>query len=145
MMKIFKKKLAVTIVGIIALNILVLGNIAIVNASDTGSGKVYVGKSCQFFAAALNVKRSGKYDNVYVTVESVYPTKGEDDTYTRCRCILTSGSKDISKMTVLKEDAGRKQSVKILNGYLDKKKFTLKFAGNSPKHDAYIIYKYDGR
>lgn len=143
MMKKSKKKLAVTITGILALNILVMGNNAIVNASETGSGTVFVGLSCQFWAAKLDIKRTRKYDDVYVKIRSVHPPKGED-TYTRCRCILTSGSTDISKMTVLQEGTGY-HSVKILNGYLDKKKFTLKFAGNNPKCEAYIDYSYDGR
>lgn len=114
-----------------------------VSASDKGEGTVYVGKACQYWAAENGIKRTGVYYDVHVAVRSVHPISG-DDTFSKCRCILASGATDISKTTVIEERTGN-QSVKILNGYLNKKKFTLKFAGNNPKYDAYIHYTYDGR
>ncbi len=139
------KKKIISIISSIILAAMILSlNNSIAAFADYGNDRVRVPTGCAMHLAKANLTRTGNYSYVTVTADSVYPTDGSTDEFTRCRTKLTENKVsplDISKVYTLTE--GVSFNVSIKEGWLQISPFRLYFSGNDERYSAYIAYTYN--
>lgn len=139
-----KRKIIFIISSIILAAMILSLNNSIAAFADYGNDRIRVPTGCAMHLAKANLTRTGNYSYVTVTADSVYPTDGSTDEFTRCRTKLTENKvspRDISDVWTLTE--GISCNVKIKEGWLQISPFRLYFSGNDERYSAYIAYTYN--
>ncbi len=101
-----KRKIISIISSIILVAMILSLNNSIAAFADYGNDRVRVPTGCAMHLAKANLTRTGNYSYVTVTADSVYPTDGSTDEFTRCRTKLTENKvspRDISDVWTLTE------------------------------------------
>ena len=96
-----KRKIISIISSIILVAMILSLNNSIAAFADYGNDRVRA-----MHLAKANLTRTGNYSYVTVTADSVYPTDGSTDEFTRCRTKLTENKvspRDISDVWTLTE------------------------------------------
>lgn len=140
------KKKIISIISSVILLVMVLSlNSSLTVFAEYGNDRVRVPTDCVMKIAKANLTRTGNYSYVTVTADSVYPTDGSTDNFTKCKTKLTENKVvspyEISEVYTLVE--GTPYNVKIKEGYLQISPFRLYFSGNDERYSAYIAYTYN--
>lgn len=136
-----KSKIITLLIGVLSASML-CGAVAC--AGSVGTVSIYLAKE-QKASYIDSVGRSGLYSYVSTHLNSVSPSGGGVDNYTKVQAaVFTTGHSKISDDYTLFETSSNNTYMTIWEGSLNNTTVSLGYWGNNPKLDANAIIYYNG-